>query len=480
MKRLKLWTVCMLLIITCSMQGCSSNQDHGLDPDRPITIRLWNYYSGAQKISFDKLVEKFNETLGKEKGIIVESTAKGSISNIQSQLNDYLNRKANAEELPNIFSTYADTAQEMKEADMLVSIEDYLSKEELEEYVTSYMEEGRLYVDEDIKIFPVAKASEVLIINQTAWDEFVKATNTDVTKLRTWEGLTEVAQVYYETYGKAFFGRDALMNYLITGSNQLGSPLFQVDAKTKNAAFAADKQVIKKLWNHYYIPYVKGYFTKIGKFASDDIKTNDIIASVSSSAGATFFPKEIIVNGNETQAISYMVLPIPNFEGCKPFAVSQGAGMAIAKTDETQEYASILFLKWLSAPAQNIAFTAESSYLPVTKEATKVDVWKQAVEDEGIIMTDIVKDTIQVSMKQVNESTLSTQDNFNHSYAVRNYLQDAFMMIAAEDQTAVAEAIKQGSSREEALAPYLSDAHFETWYAQIQKDINQLLQDGSK
>lgn len=154
--------------------------------------------------------------------------------------------------------------------------------------------------------------------------------------------------------------------------------------------------------------------------------------------------------------------------------------MAIAKTDETQEYASILFLKWLSAPSQNIAFTAESSYLPVTKEATRLDVWKQAVEDEGIIMTDIVKDTIQVSMKQVNESTLSTQENFNHSYAVRNYLQDAFMTIAIEDQAAVVQAIKQGSSREEALAPYLSDAHFETWYTQIQKDINQLLQDGSK
>ena len=82
MKRTKLLAVSLLLFASINMQGCSSN-DHGLDPEDPITITLWNYYSGAQKVSFDKLVENFNETKGKDKGIIVESSAKGSISNIQ-------------------------------------------------------------------------------------------------------------------------------------------------------------------------------------------------------------------------------------------------------------------------------------------------------------------------------------------------------------------------------------------------------------
>lgn len=475
MKRLKYLAVFMLMITSMSLQGCSSS-DHGLDPEHPVTITLWNYYSGAQKVSFDKLVENFNETKGKDKGIIVESTAIGSISNIQSQLSDSLNKKANAETLPNIFSTYADTAQEMNEANMLVSLKDYMSDDEMEKFITSFMEEGRIYQDEDIKIFPVAKASEVLVINQNDWDDFAKKTGTSTDELSTWEGLNRVAQKYYEVTGKAFFGRDALMNYLNTGSSQLGSTMFTIDQSTKNATFTPDKKVFKKLWDNYYLPYVKGFYTKIGKFASDDFKTNDIIASVSSSAGATFFPKEIIVTGDQTKKISYLVLPIPDFEGCQPYAVSQGAGMAVTKTDETHEYASILFLKWLSEPAQNIVFTAESSYLPVTKEATNHEIWKQKVEDAGIILTDIVHDSIQVSMKQINESTLTTQENFNNSYIVRNYLDQAFMTIAANDQALVAQAVKEGKSREEALAPYIDDAHFETWFAQIQKDIDQLLQ----
>lgn len=478
MKRLKLLAITMLLATGFSMQGCSNNNEHGLDPDKPITIHLWNYYSGAQKVSFDKLVETFNETKGKEKGIIVEASAKGSISNIQSSLSDILQKKVNAEEMPDIFSTYADTAQEMNEADMLVSIKDYMSEEELDTFVPSYLEEGRIYSDEDIKIFPIAKASEVLVLNKVDWEAFAKATNTKIDELSTWEGLNQVAEKYYDYSGKAFFGRDALMNYLNTGSTQLGSAMFEVDAKTKNAKFTPDKAVFKKLWDNYYIPYVSGYYTKIGKFASDDIKTNDIIASVSSSAGATFFPKEIALEGNQTKEIDYLVLPIPNFEGCKPYAVSQGAGMAISKSTEQKEYASIVFLKWLSEPDQNIAFTAASSYLPVTKEATDIDMWKEKTQQEGIEMRDIVSDCIQVSMKQINESTLSTQENFNNSYLVRNKLEEAFLNVAVSDQKAVNDAISKGTSKKEALAKYTSDAYFEAWYNAMQKDIDQLLQEG--
>ena len=134
MKKIRLAAACMLLLSAMVLQGCSGN-DHGLDPDKPITLTLWHYYSGSQKQAFDELVDEFNETQGKKQGISVDDVAKGSISNISADLKSSLEKKVNAPELPNIFAAYGDTAEDMEKAEKLVSINDYMSDEEMAEYV---------------------------------------------------------------------------------------------------------------------------------------------------------------------------------------------------------------------------------------------------------------------------------------------------------------------------------------------------------
>lgn len=67
MKKIRLAAACILLLSAMVLQGCSGN-DHGLDPDKPITLTLWHYYSGSQKQAFDELVDEFNETQGEKTG----------------------------------------------------------------------------------------------------------------------------------------------------------------------------------------------------------------------------------------------------------------------------------------------------------------------------------------------------------------------------------------------------------------------------
>lgn len=69
--------------------------------------------------------------------------------------------------------------------------------------------------------------------------------------LDTWEGLTSVSEKYY-TYsgGKSFFGRDALMNYLNAGSEQLGTPLFTISGQ--KASFTVSKETMRKLWDQLF------------------------------------------------------------------------------------------------------------------------------------------------------------------------------------------------------------------------------------
>ena len=67
--------LCALLLSGCGAQETPSNSSP-LDPENPVTVTLWNYYSGDLLTSFNALVDEFNATAGKELGVRVESLAR--------------------------------------------------------------------------------------------------------------------------------------------------------------------------------------------------------------------------------------------------------------------------------------------------------------------------------------------------------------------------------------------------------------------
>lgn len=125
-----------------------------LDPKNPVSLTIWHYYNGSQQVAFDALVEKFNTTVGREKGISVQSYSQGSVSDLEAAVKDSINEKVGANTMPDIFSSYADTAYEIEQAGALANLSDYLSKEELERYVDSYIQEGCIAADGSLRIFP--------------------------------------------------------------------------------------------------------------------------------------------------------------------------------------------------------------------------------------------------------------------------------------------------------------------------------------
>lgn len=54
----------------------------------PVQITMWNYYNGAQKEEMDRLVQEFNDTVGLEQKIVVESVSKGSVSELEDAVRD--------------------------------------------------------------------------------------------------------------------------------------------------------------------------------------------------------------------------------------------------------------------------------------------------------------------------------------------------------------------------------------------------------
>ena len=58
------------LAVGVFLSGCGSKSP--LDPKNPVAIDVWTYYNGDQLSAFDSLVEDFNATVGREKGIVVK------------------------------------------------------------------------------------------------------------------------------------------------------------------------------------------------------------------------------------------------------------------------------------------------------------------------------------------------------------------------------------------------------------------------
>lgn len=444
--------------------GCSGKKSD------PVTVTVWTYYNGDQLDAFNDLTEKFNDTVGKKDGITVETKSLGTAEDLEQNVLAAVNGEVGASEVPNIFSAYSDTAYTMDQKDMLVDLSDYLTDKEKDEYVEEYLKEGDFSDDGSIKIFPVAKSTELLFLNDTDWQKFAEETGAQYEDLQTIEGLVETAGKYYnwtdsqtpETDdGKALFGRDAMANYLLVGAKELGCDIFEV--KDGKMTLNFDEDVIRKLWDNYYVPYVKGYFSASGRFRSDDVKTGNVLGYVGSTSSATFFPTEVSDDSGDAHEIKLKVLPCPKFKDGDDYAVQQGEGMVVTKSSEDEVKASIKFLKWFTQSENNIEFSVGSGYLPVTNDANSIDKIKSVDSDISSSMEEI----LTKSVAEINDNNLYYMHAFENGNDARTALQEAFGDTAQQDRNTVDERIAQGESAEEAEAEFLSDEYFEQWYQNV-------------
>ncbi len=461
--------LCVGGILAAAMTGCgNSTKTAKTASEHPISLTVWTYYNGDQLETFNSLVEKFNTTTGKEKGIQIESQSQGSVSDLEQNVMDAAQKKVGASEMPNIFSAYADTAYTLDQMGMVVDLGTYLTDEEKEKYISSYLEEGDFSGDGSIKIFPVAKCTEELFLNKTDWETFAGDGGVSDEDLQTVESLLAVAEKYYDwSGGKAFFGRDAMANYMLIGAKQLGCTLFEV--KDGKMTLDFDKEVVRRLWDSYYVPFVKGWFAASGRFRSDDIKTGNILAYTGSTSSATFFPTQVMADDNISYDIEMKVLPSPVFEGGEAYAVQQGAGMVVTRGTEEEEAASMEFLKWFTELENNIAFSVGAGYLPVTVEANDMAEIKKNTK-----LTSSMEEILSEGVETVTNNTLYTSPAFKGGADARSILEYAMSDQAAKDREAVLGKLEKGISEEEAEAEFLSDAHFESWYESTLKKLQAL------
>lgn len=458
MKQIKLLLV-MLVLGMIVMTGCGESK-----PAEPVNITIWHYYNGDIKSNFDDMVELFNSTVGEEKGIVVDAYTQSGVNELSDAVLAAAKDEIGTDDMPDIFASYPDTAYDADKLGIVANLDKYFTDKELSEYRTEFLENGRFGDDEALKIFPVAKSTELLFVNDTVFQEFSLATGTESSELQTWEGLVAVAEKYYNwSGGKSFFGIDSPSNFMIEGIRQQGDEIFTIeDGKT---IFNFERDKAKRLWDNYYVPFVKGYFAAEGRFRSDDLKNGKIVCFTGSTSSASYFPKEIETGKDVSYPIDSLVMEYPYFD--EKFAIEQGAGMVVVKNDENIENACVEFLKWFTAEEQNIKFAVETSYLPVKNEPLSYEKIVNALGDD----TESAKyKANKVAIEMLGDYELYATRPFENGGEARKLLNSSLSDLAMVSRAEIIAKADQGLIDE-----YISEESFDKWYKTLTEDMEKLI-----
>ena len=390
--------ICLSLAVIAVLIFTGCGQKKTKDP---ITVTLWHVYGGQTESPLNDLIDQFNETIGKEENIWVQV---GSVTNTNTIHENVLASAfgdPGASELPDMFVSYPKTVLAMPDDTVLVDYCDYFTKEELDEFIPAFLEEGVIH--DRLSILPVAKSTEVMFVNKTAFDRFAKETGADIEDLRTWEGLFAMSEQYaawtdnqtpdIPDDGKNFFVHDYHFNYFQVGVESLGENFF----KGENLAFGPE---FETAWEPYAKAALSGGVWLRSGYATEPLRTGDSIVSVASSASVLYYSDEVTYEDNTSEKIEIVAMPCPVFSTGEKMVMQRGAGICTVKSTPDKEKACITFLKWLTETRKNVEFVTSLGYMPVKQEAFDACL-PEAIKE--------LSDPMYVSLYQ---AFLDTQENY--------------------------------------------------------------------
>lgn len=472
-------TIIALLTLSLTLTSCNNTSKKP-----PTTVTVWTYYNGAAKNSFDLMVDEFNTTIGPKNNIIIDAYTQGDVNQLADAVLAAANEDVGSDKMPHIFASYPESALVINRLGLVADMEKYFSAEELAEYRTEFVEGGRLGEDNSLKIIPIAKSSECIFLNKTDYDKFISEAGIAV-DTSTWEGLAATAKKYYEwtdvktdtpNDGKALLGIDSMANFMIIATRQLGLEIYRQQGDSVSINFP--KNVARRIWDNYYVPFVNGHYAAIGRFRSDDAKTGDVLAYAGSTAGAAYFPAQIETGKDISYPIECAVYPYPHFKEAEPIIVEQGAGMVIAKSDSTHEKAAALFLKWFTEKEQNLKFAVQTGYLPVKNESLSFDAFKESFDTvSNGVENKIVLDSAKTAFDMLDTCTLYSTKPFEASYDARKVLENSLLTYAKDDLAAIDIQLSEGGNRTSVIAEFVTDTNFENWYQQFMLQMTEILKE---
>lgn len=359
MKKLIASLLAAMLLLT-SFTGCSSKSK--LDPNEPVTLTMWHVYGSQTSSPLNDVIDEFNNTDGKDKGVIIKVEMVTDSGKIDEALSATLTGEPGAQELPDMFVAYPRIAEAFDDGELL-DFAKYFNKNELAAYRDDFLSEG--YFDGKLLMLPIAKSSELIFVNKTIFDRFSNDTGITIDCFNNVESLAEACNAYYDwSGGRTMFQINDFYHYFLANMTALGED-FVIDSKIN-----ADSYAFEAAFTPIARAGIYGGLCVGDGYASDRWKTGEVIGNAGSTAGILYLRDHVTYEDNSTEDIETLVLPYCCLDGSTPTVVHRGGGLfAVKSDDERKNEAAAVFAKWIAESSHNLDFVTKAGYLPVTDDA---------------------------------------------------------------------------------------------------------------
>lgn len=351
---LTLWL--MLSLLT----GCSAGKEQ-LSAANPVTLTMWHVYGSQTESPLNELIDEFNRTEGKEKGVAVSVVSVSNSTEIDAALIASANGDPGSVALPDLFTAYPRIAEKIG-TDRLLDWKAYYKEEDLAAYVPDFLSEGLF--GEQLLMLPIAKSTELCFVNKTLFDRFAAENSATIDDMRDFDKLFALCDAYYDwSDGQTLFQINDFYHYFLVNVASLG------DTFIKAGRIDFDSEAFQRVWQPMARAGIHGGLCVQDGYASDRWKTAEVLSNIGSSAGILYLRDYVTYSDNTTEDIETAILPYPSFAGASPAAVQRGTGLfAIRSDDERRNKAAALFASWITRSSHNAEFATQSGYLPVTNE----------------------------------------------------------------------------------------------------------------
>ena len=323
---------------------------------QPVALTFYHTQTGANAEKLAAIIKDF-ET--KNPNIKINAEFQGNYTDLYKKLLT----SVGSNQWPDMTVGYPSQFAEYQQANALIPLDDYiasekygLKKDEIDDFIDSYLAESRYYPEYGNKYlsFPFTKSLLVMYYNEdklkeagqkvpTTWDEF-KQVCAAVTK-----GDTKCLSIAVgaSTFNGMLYSR--------------GSKIITDDAKTWQMNQPAGVESLQ-----LYQELLKaGQAIRAEKANAEqaDFGAGRAVFSMGSTSGIPFYDKE--VSGRFKWGIANM----PHSPNVPAQTVLYGGSMAVFKTTPEKQLAAWQFIKYFSSPEVTADWATSSGYMPVRKSA---------------------------------------------------------------------------------------------------------------
>ena len=342
--------------------GSCAKDENSLNAKDPVTLTMWHVYGEQADSPMNELLDEFNRTEGKQKGVIINVMLTSNAIQIGEKLLQAQSGKFGAQPMPDLFFCHKSDAKSLGEEN-LVNWKEEFSQSELDEFIPSFISDGT--INDKLSILPTTKSTHLLFVASGVFARFSEATGVTYDDLQTWEGFFAVADKYKEWSGKPFCAFDYMLRAV------------ELDAVAKGDDNLYDSDgwydENDEIFNSAYTPFAralaKGSVIVSDMYANTQIMTGEVIAGVGSSAALLYYNDKITHPDGTSEPIAPKVLPAPHSNGYKVYAPQAGVGLSANKTTIKKRRAAAVFARWFTQKKRNLEFAADTGYMPVKKGA---------------------------------------------------------------------------------------------------------------